>query len=57
MLMALATPCWEDGSGTESEAEAVSGQRQGMVAAGKRQMGPIRGHRGASKLGAGGDCS
>ena len=42
MLMALATPCWEDGSGAESEAEAVLGQRQGIsVAARKLQMGPI----------------
>ena len=42
MLMALATPCWEDGRGAESETEAVSGQRQGVsVAARKLEMGPI----------------
>jgi hypothetical protein len=38
-------------TGSGAESEAVSGQRQGIrVAALKRQMGPIRSHRGASKL-------
>ena len=42
MLMALRRHVGRTGSGTESEAEAVSGQRQGIKSRRtKRQTGPI----------------